>query len=177
MDTGRTLGKCVARRDGRFELQFTTRIDMPEDTLDDIIIHEMIHLFIGYNGLCDSSPHGRLFKALMESINERYGRHITISVALTSEQREQAAGTRRTWRVIAAMELADGRCAVKVLPKVKEHIDRYRQAAFNDSAIRSISFFFHDNPFFNRYPRSASLRYHIIDRTELNENLRGAKQI
>ncbi|MDE6257314.1 MAG: SprT-like domain-containing protein [Muribaculaceae bacterium] len=82
------LGMCVAKvrtlPDGRkehfdFELRVSLRHDIPERDLEDVIIHEMIHYFIMYNELTDSSPHGELFKAMMHSINRTYGRNITIS--------------------------------------------------------------------------------------------------
>lgn len=172
-DSGRSLGQCV-QRGKEFELRFSTRIDMPEQQLEDVVIHEMIHLFIMYNGLRDTSPHGHIFKALMESINANYGRHITISVRLTDEQRAQSVSTRRTVRIIAVLELADGSCALKVLPRVAERIADYRRAALRQPSVKSIQLYVHDNPFFNGYPCSAALRYHLIERNALMAQLRGA---
>lgn len=52
----------------------------PRQVVEDIIIHEMIHFFITYKGLRDSSPHGRIFRHYMNHINSKLGRHITISM-------------------------------------------------------------------------------------------------
>ena len=70
------LGKVVCYD---FKLRINTRIDLDEAEVEDIIIHEMIHYYIGYNGIVDSSAHGRVFRQLMMEINERYGRHIRVS--------------------------------------------------------------------------------------------------
>ena len=55
-----------------FRLSINTRIDLPEEEIEDTIIHEMIHYFIGINRLEDSSSHGPMFQHLMNSINEKY---------------------------------------------------------------------------------------------------------
>ena len=81
------LGLCVSKvkrlSDGRkqhydFEMRINTRIDLPENVVEDIIIHEMIHYFIGYNGLCDSSAHGTIFRSIMKTINANFNRNISI---------------------------------------------------------------------------------------------------
>ena len=44
-----------------FKLRINKRIDLPEQEIEDIIIHEMIHYHIAYNGIKDTSTHGRVF--------------------------------------------------------------------------------------------------------------------
>ena len=51
-----------------FVLRINTRIDLPEDVMEDIILHEMIHYYIAVNQLQDTSAHGRLFRAEMERL-------------------------------------------------------------------------------------------------------------
>lgn len=80
-------GKLCARR-SRFglratcELLFSDAIDCPERMLEDIMIHEMIHLAIHIRGIRDSTPHGKVFRSLMNDINSRFGRAISISVRI-----------------------------------------------------------------------------------------------
>lgn len=52
---------------------------MPENEWEDILIHEMIHYFIAYQGLNDNAPHGKLFREKMNEINTKYHRNISIS--------------------------------------------------------------------------------------------------
>ena len=61
------LGVCAFKtrkgKDGKkicydFKLRINTRIDLPDEEIEDTIIHEMIHYFIGYNQLEDASAHG-----------------------------------------------------------------------------------------------------------------------
>ncbi|MDO4497365.1 MAG: SprT-like domain-containing protein [Bacteroidales bacterium] len=69
-----------------FKMRINAALDMSESLLEDTIIHEMIHYYIGYKKLKDTSPHGQLFRAMMKDINTRFDRHITISVKLGNQR-------------------------------------------------------------------------------------------
>jgi hypothetical protein len=73
-------------RNEHFVLRINTRIDLPEELIQDTILHEMIHYYIAVNHLRDTSAHGRLFRQEMKRINTEGGRHITISYRFTKEQ-------------------------------------------------------------------------------------------
>ena len=93
------LGVCTYKKrigkDGKvekydFALRVNTRIELSEDEIEDTIIHEMIHYYIGYNQLEDTSAHGAIFQQVMNAINEKYGRHLSISHKSSKSQKEQA---------------------------------------------------------------------------------------
>lgn len=67
-----------------FKLRINTRFDLPEELIQDTILHEMIHYYIAVNHLRDTSTHGQLFRREMKRINEQGNRHITISYRLTA---------------------------------------------------------------------------------------------
>ncbi len=73
---------------------------LTQDQADDILIHEMIHYSIAYTGMKDTSPHGILFRGMMDNINRRFGRHITISVN-TRSLRPRQAEKPKTYLVLA----------------------------------------------------------------------------
>ena len=180
------LGMCVAKvrtlPDGRkehfdFELRVSLRHDIPERDLEDVIIHEMIHYFIMYNELVDSSPHGELFKAMMRSINRTYGRNITISRRSTPEEHKQTVESKAQWHVIAAVRFRNGKHGVKVLPRVVPKILDYHGKVSAVAEIAGVDLFLHNNPFFNRYPTSAALKVHEIDKDLLSQNLAGARRL
>lgn len=185
-DAASFLGMCVAdvKRlpDGReqhsnFRLKINTRIDLPEQTVEDTIIHEMIHYFIFYNELHDTSAHGEIFRAIMASINATFGRKLSISHKADKEQTEQAVSQKRTWRVIAAISMKSGKKGVKVLPRVTTRIIDYHTKISAQPEISHIDLYMHDNPFFNRYPSSAALRVYEIDEATLDSNLKGARKL
>lgn len=180
------LGSCVhksmPRPDGTsrhfgFELRVSARVDLSERELEDVIIHEMIHYFILYNGLRDTSPHGVIFKSLMQTINASYHRNITISHSYTPEQKEQVCGDRRSMRVIAAIWFRSGKAGVKVLPRVERTILDYCRAVKRLPDVERVDLYMSDNPYFGRYPRSGALRIYQISPEDLKTNLRGARPL
>jgi len=180
------LGLCVYKRRRKlfggiekydFKLRFSTRLDLMEEEVEDTIIHELIHYYIGVNNLKDSSAHGKLFRSIMESINARFGRHLTISHKCTKEQREQAVDKRRKLHAIAFVRFHNGRCGVKVLPRMVKHILHYYNGISRSPEIKQIELFMSDNPFFNRYPSSSALRVHYIDEATMMENLKDAQSL
>ena len=84
----RSIGCCAYKKRRKwfgkveysdFRIRISTRFDLPEQELEDTLLHEMIHYEILVNQRRDSSAHGRLFRARMREINEQYGRHIAVS--------------------------------------------------------------------------------------------------
>lgn len=82
------LGKVTFKRSYRFfckteysdfKMRLSTYYDLPEEELQDILIHEMIHFCILSRNIKDTSAHGREFRRMMKTINSVYGRHISIS--------------------------------------------------------------------------------------------------
>ena len=180
------LGLCVYKKRrtilGRtecydFKLRISTRIDLVEAEVEDIIIHEMIHYYIGYNNLKDSSAHGRVFRHIMNTINEKFGRHIKISHKLTKEEKEQLYDTKRRWRVVAYVTFNDGRTGIKVLPRIMPRIANYYNAVSRESSVESIELYMTNNPYFNRYPSSSAFRVHYIDKAEADKHLQGAEKM
>jgi len=180
------LGVCVYKKrktkEGKtecydFKLRINTRIDLPEQEIEDTIIHEMIHYFIGVKQLEDVSAHGPVFQHMMNSINERFGRHITVSHRSTQEQREQAIDQKAHWHVIALVHFNDGMTGIKVLPRVLPRILNYYNNVGKDKRVGSIELFMSNNPFFNRFPNSAALNVQYIDNAEAEQNLEGAERM
>lgn len=71
-------------RNEKFVLRINTRFDLPEELIQDTILHEMIHYYIAVNQLRDTSAHGKLFRSEMKRINTEGNRHITISYRLST---------------------------------------------------------------------------------------------
>lgn len=173
--TRRTLLGSIEPYD--FRLRFSVLFDFTPDELDDVIIHEMIHYHIAFHRLRDASAHGPLFRQIMDDINRRYQRHVTISDHLSREQAAAVNSQRRTVHVIAAVRFADGRPGVKVLPRIRQRIQFYRTTMLAQPTITGIRLYLSDDPFFNRYPNSAALSVYKITEAELTDHLREAREL
>ena len=168
-----------------FKLRFNTRINLTERELEDILIHEMIHYCIGWNQKTDSSPHGELFRAMMNKINTQWGRSITIRHTSAPSDKDSHYDTRARWHVIAVLNprsqteqpkhpAGEGKVYIKVLPRVMEKIINYYNAFIGDPRISEIELYLSNDPFFNRYPNSAALKAHECDEATVRNHLTNA---
>lgn len=176
------FGKCVYSRrrklSGRaeyynFSLRISTSYDLPEAEIEDTVIHEMIHYYILYSGITDTSAHGKVFRQIMSDINARYGRHVSISHRGAAPP--AAAAESRKWHVVAVVEFRDGRTGFKVLPRVRQSIGAYTAGVARAAEVSSVRLVWTDQPYFNSFPVSKALRVHAIERDKLTALLAGAK--
>lgn len=173
----RRAGLFGGKKYSDFVLRISQRFDYTEQELQDTIIHEMIHYYIAFNRMEDGSAHGRLFRQMMDDINRRYGRHITVSHRSTREERMKVIGNRPRPRVFAIMELSDGKCCIKVVPRIAQRVRTMHQRLTMDPRIRRITWYYSTDPYFALYPSSMGRRMQYVDMTELQPHLDGAKPI
>lgn len=180
------LGKCCFRKrrkeDGGivyydFELRINTRIDLPESEIEDVIIHEMIHYFIAYKQLEDASSHGPIFRHMMNSINEKYHHHVTVRYKGTEEQAEELIDKKQHYHIVAVVVFADGRSAIKVLPRVIPSIVNYYNKMKEQKEIVAVQLFMSNDVYFNRFPTSSTLTAHYLDAAIIKEHLSGAEKM
>jgi len=174
------LGVCAYRKhrkwNGRleysdFKIRISRRFDLSRDEIDDTIIHEMIHYYIGLFSPADMPGHSALFRRMMADINTRYGRHISVSHRLTPDQQEQATDNRPKRHIVAKVVLKDGRTGIKVIPCMERHIRRYHRGMMASGKVSSIEFFQTTDPFFNRFPSSSAFTVYFPDPDVLAQHL------
>ena len=160
-----------------FKLRINKRIDLPEAEIEDVIIHEMIHYYIAYFGLKDTSLHGKVFKQFMNQINARFGRHITISRKMNEKEKEQLYDTKRRWRVIVVLSFTNGKTGVKSLPRVFSKIQDFCYKISRVVEVKSYSLYITDDPYFSRFPTSVALRIRYADAKELTPHLDASEEV
>jgi len=174
------LGVCAYRKhrkwNGRleysdFRIRISRRFDLSRDEIDDTIIHEMIHYYIGLFSPADMPGHSALFRRMMADINTRYGRHISVSHRLTPDQQEQAIDNRPKRHIVAKVVLKDGRTGIKVIPCMERLIRRYHRGMMASGKVSSIEFFQTTDPFFNRFPSSSAFTVYFPDPDVLAQHL------
>ena len=53
-----------------------------EREFQETLLHEMIHLYIAYHNITDTSSHGKEFRRIMQRLNSEHGWHITVSTSM-----------------------------------------------------------------------------------------------
>ena len=164
-------GRVVRRED--FVLRISTYFDLPEAEIEDTLIHEMIHYWIAWKGIKDTSSHGKEFRRIMKEINVLHGRHLTISHKSTPE--EQDRDTRVRDHYFCVSQLADGRTALTVA--AQPCIARIRRAFRWSTTVRSQTWYHSRDPWFNRYPHCRSPKIFTVDPAVLQPHLEGAEPL
>ena len=154
----------------KLKLRINIRYELTESEVEDVILHEMIHLYIAYHNIKDSSPHGPVFRSLMKMINGKYSRHIFISHKGASETEDKTEG-----RIVIVTGFADSShgitiCSPEKLRKIKSSLSRrYR--------FKSMKCYYSTDPYFKRYPRSITGRIWKISEDALSLHLLEAKEL
>ncbi len=148
---------------------------MDAEQVDDIILHEMIHFSILSDQLQDTSAHGKLFRSEMLRINRDFNRHITISYRSSTSEIAKERNIIGRKNVVATLLLADGSSGMMVVARTRI-CQIWRQLKQVPTVVQ-IKFFVTDNPFFNRFPRCITLKYHPMSRSELLSHLEDAQPL
>ena len=164
-------GRVVRRED--FVIRISKRFDLPEAEIEDTLIHEMIHYWIGWKGLQDTSTHGKLFRAKMKEINSLHGRHLTISHKSTPEELDSDKRIRE--HHVCISRLADGRTAVTVAASTC--VARIRRAFRWSPTVRASQWYVSKDPWFNRFPRCRTAKLFPVDPDVLKQHLEGASAL
>ncbi len=148
-----------------FTLTISAFYDLPQEEIDDTIIHEMIHLFIASQNLKDDSPHGHLFRQKMDEINSNYGRHINVS----HRGKLVKADAGNSHNVIAVVHFEDG--SIGVMRPSKSRIFEISRTLHLYYKVAGIDWYFSYDPYFDTLPRSLKPRVYKVDMARLNSAL------
>lgn len=163
------LGQLAFKRASRwgrtrlydFKLSMSTYYDMTEQQAKSVLLHEMIHYIIGYTGLKDTSPHGVVFRGMMDNLNRKYGWDIRVMTSTkgwkVSEQvaeKKKAKGS-QTYLMLA-IELKDGKFYLsRVNPSFARRIEKQLPMV---RELRCHRWYTTQEPYFEDYPQVRSLR-------------------
>ena len=163
------LGQLAFKRASRwgrtrlydFKLSMSTYYDMTEQQAKSVLLHEMIHYIIGYTGLKDTSPHGVVFRGMMDNLNRKYGWDIRVMTSTkgwkVSEQvaeKKKAKGP-QTYLMLA-IELKDGKFYLsRVNPGFARRIENQLPMV---RELRSHRWYTTQESYFEDYPQVRSLR-------------------
>ena len=156
-----------------FVLRISTRLEQTEEEIIDTLLHEMIHLYIASHQLKDSSSHGKVFRQMMNDLNQRFGRHITISHRKTKDELNQ--DTQRRQHLVCVSTLASGERGITIAAKSRllllwDQIPRIPE-------IVSQTWYVSYDPYFNRFPRALTPKVYRISASDLDLHLKAARPL
>lgn len=134
--------------------------DMPQDDLDDVFIHEMIHLYIWINGIEDTGPHGIRFREMMERINSTGGRHLTVKYELSPDVRE--SDMRQRHHYICITTFSDGTRGLTLCARTRI-FEIYRKFQMWPGLLR-MEWYWSADPWWNRFRNSLTAKaYRFVE--------------
>ena len=142
--------------------------DRTDEAVEDILLHEMIHYYIEHHHLKDSSTHGRVFRQMMDDINQRFNRHITVSL----KERTAEADTRSRTHYVCRVSFHDGRQGVTVTSLSR--LPEINRTFLTTGDILSLEWYVSFDPFFNRFPHVRTPKVYRIAEDELSLHLHDA---
>lgn len=161
----------ILKRNETYHLTLSDRYDLPQEVLEDTIIHEMIHFQIYYSRLRDTSSHGKIFRSMMNEINNRFGRHITVSHRCTQEQLD--SDKRTTHSIVCLCTMTDGR---RLFCKVSQSKVFEIHRAFSDwDKVASQEWYWVFGSYFNRFRRVLTPKLYQIDEEGIYMIVKGTR--
>ena len=164
-------------KDGKLEtfdyvLRISACFHLKARDMDDVILHEMIHYYILLNGIHDTSKHGQVFRRMMDEINQKHGRHITISHHSTSEELPEESAHPA---MICLTQMKNGDTGITLCARTRIfHIYRELPLRFD---IERMTWYYVEDPYFRRYPRSIKAKVYRVDMNELKPHLENAVEM
>ena len=156
-----------------FKMTISARFDLPEEEVQDTLIHEMIHYYILYHQVHDTAPHGKAFHQIMEAINQAYGRHITVSHRMTVAAADQDERIKAHY--VCVSELEDGRWGVTLAAKTRI-FDLWRQMP-ECFPIKRMRWYGTTDPFFNRFRTALKPKMYLVDGDEIQAHVKNAVEL
>lgn len=150
-----------------YTIKVSVFYDMPEREVQTVLLHEMIHYYIHYHKLRDTSPHGRLFKQIMCAINAAGG--WGISVTKNTRLLRPALGRDKQRYVLAAIT-ADGRHFMSVVNE--RYVARVESLIAGSSPLKWHKWYKTNMPMFSTYSEVRSLRGRKMTAEEFKRTLK-----
>lgn len=160
------------RRVTAYGIRISNYYDADEVTFKSVLLHEMIHLYIVYKGLRDTSPHGAIFREHMRRINSDGWR---ISVTAKMQGVAKARPARRRARVVLAVVTRHGKHVFSVVsPRHVMSIDRLMRMSGD---VSSFSWHVSTDDYFAEYPVVRTPRGRVVEADIYERMLAGMTEL
>ncbi len=167
--THRWLSKSI--RD--YTIRVSNFYDLQEGDFKNILLHEMIHLYIVSKGIKDSSPHGKRFISTMRRINS-YGWNVQISTKIGNNVK-RVGRKKMNLRVVLAAITKEGKYLLSVVnPRYVKKVDTILRKSHN---VLAFSWYLSENDYFENFPLVRTPRGRIVKKNIYDMVVEGAKPL
>lgn len=158
-----------------YTIRMSNYYDQSEHSFQSVLLHEMIHLAIAHSGIKDTSPHGVVFRRMMNRFNDDgWDIHVTTSIKNMDKPHLKSRNTNQLYLVLA-LEMDDGRRFLSsVNPKYAIKLNKELPSIHE---ITRFLWYTSSDAWFENIPRVRSLRGVPVDLEFYNEKLRTMKPI
>lgn len=144
-----------------FTLTLSNFYDQTEYQFRNVLLHEMIHLSIAVSGVKDTSPHGVVFRGMMQRFNSE-GWNIQVMTKMEGTKKAYA-GSENIIRqyLVLAIEMANGkRFLSSVNPRFARQINTRLKSV---REVKAWHWYTTDSRWFEDMPKVRSLRGRPVD--------------
>lgn len=168
------VGKMIFRRhvkpDGSVsktpeKIRISDYYDYEQPELEDILIHEMIHYYIAYRGIVDTSSHGEIFTRMMREINIRHRRNIEIKSTQRSTDKLTTSGNLASPKYIVVCKMTSGRTLIAAV--ARSRIGQICREMTDWDEVEDFQFRLCFNPIISRYPAVRSAKLYNVSQSRL----------
>ncbi|MGI6242139.1 MAG: SprT-like domain-containing protein [Prevotella sp.] len=152
-----------------FAIGLSNYYDQPEHRFQSVLLHEMIHLAIAHSGVKDTSPHGIVFRGMMERLNrDGWDIHVT-TAAKGLEKAHTGSKTVIRQYLVLALETTNGkRFLSSVNPKYASMLN---QKLPTIKEVSRFAWYTTTDQWFEDMPRVRSFRGRRVAQKTYNEKV------
>lgn len=148
-----------------YTLGMSNYYDQNEHQFQSVLLHEMIHYSIAYTGIRDSSPHGIVFRGIMDRLNrDGWDIHVSSStrnLGKSALPAHTSENPNKQQHLVLAIEMHDGHHFLSAVnPRFARELNN-RLRSINE--VSHFCWFVTEDPWFDNMPRVRSLRGRRVD--------------
>ncbi len=98
-----------------FKIRVSIYYDCTEREYQETLLHEMIHYYIAYKGIRDTSSHGPAFCEIMHRLNSEYGWNISITSSMREHSVSKTIAAKVGTYIVLAIKHKNGKYYLSVV--------------------------------------------------------------
>lgn len=154
-------------------IEISVRYDLPEIEYIDTIVHEMIHYYIRINNIQDDSPHGTVFRSMMNDISQKYGIRITIEYDESDEELIARVTDRN--RYICVVEAVDGSTSFAIV--IRDKVFHCWDVISKHPNVKDFKWYVSNRAIFEQFPTRITPAFITIEPDKIQDYLFGAHEL